>query len=95
MEAHRGIASPRTSAGGYASERALSSSPRGPSRRTNDAVGALPSSAGLFDFVLPAVLVGLAPWRARPAAASSDVPRAPLLPRRGRGPLVSAEATAV
>jgi hypothetical protein len=59
------------------------------------AVGALPLLGGLFDFVLPAVLVGLPPGGPVLRRELGMLPKAPLVPRRGPGPLVSAEATAV
>jgi len=59
------------------------------------AVGALSLAGGLFDFVLPAVLVGLPPGGPVLRRELGMLPAAPLLPRRGPGPLVRAEATAV
>jgi hypothetical protein len=59
------------------------------------AVGALPLLGGLFDFVLPAVLIGVPPGGPVLRRELGTFPTAPLLPRRGPGPLVSAKATAV
>ena len=59
------------------------------------ALGALPLLGGLFDFVLPAVLIGLPPGGPVLRRELGTFPEAPLLPRRGPGPLVSARATAV
>ncbi len=58
------------------------------------AFGALPLLGGVFDFVLPAVLLGLPPGGPVLRRELGNFPKAPLLPRRGPGPLVSARATA-